>query len=257
MPFFIKSVIEKIMVTKIPFLGFFLLVTLPVLFPETANWLFAFWIFYYILWGWVWSWLLASWMRFNFVATEQINLSIFSAVVGRTFLHQVKLYAVMLISALIVGVPVTFFLLQPLMGLASPEEMRTLQIGLSGRGEFAEPGLSFFMQCVFIMMVVPIFIGVIVYFRCGFGMLALLQGSEKVGLMASWRKSKGTTSLAVKSFIPLFVVMGLLMYVGSLILSLGILLNFIVQAVSTVVGVPMFCQALTRYYGQLQSNSEE
>lgn len=257
MPFFIKSVIEKITVTKIPFLGFFLLVTLPALFPETANWPFAFWIFYYILWGWIWSWLLASWMRFNFAATEQINLSIFSAVVGRTFLHQVKLYAVMLISILIVSVPVMFFLWQPLMGLASPEEIRTLQIGLSGRGEFAEPGLSFFMQCVFIMMMVPIFIGSIVYFRCGFGMLALLQGSEKVGLIASWKKSKGTTSLAVKSFISFFVLTGLSIYVGSLFLSLGILLNFIIQAVATVVLVPMFFQALTRYYGQLLSDSEE
>ena len=44
MPFFIKSIIGKTIVTKIPFLGLFLLVTLPVLFekPQIGHLLFCF-----------------------------------------------------------------------------------------------------------------------------------------------------------------------------------------------------------------------
>ena len=173
MPFFIQSVIEKIIVTKIPFLSFFLLVTLPVSFPETANWPFAFWIFYYILWGWVWSWLLASWLSFSFVTSKKINVSIFSGVVGRTFLHQLKLYALMLFTMIIVLVPAMLLLLKPLLGLASPDEIRSLQLAFSGRGELVEPGLSFFMQIMFIVGVIPVCIGLIFYMRCGYGMLSL------------------------------------------------------------------------------------
>ena len=128
MPIFMKNAIEKIIVTKIPFLGFFLLVNLPVLFPETANWPLVFWIFYYILWGWFWSWLLVSWMSFSFVTSEQINLSISSRVVGRTFLHQVKLYVLMLFTCMIVAIPFMFLLLEPLLGFATPDEFRVLQL---------------------------------------------------------------------------------------------------------------------------------
>jgi hypothetical protein len=251
-----SNVIEKIIFTKIPFCIYFIVSCLPVLFPETENWPLAFWVFYYILWIWLWSWLLAGWMSFNFVENEQINLEILSGVVGRIFLHQVKLLVASSVSALIVAVPTCFLLTQILMRLASPEEVRSLQIGLS-YGNFSEPGLSFFLQILVITAVIPAFIFFIVYFRCGFGMLALLQGSEKVGLMASWGKSKGTMSLALKSIIPVYVVFALSMYVGTIIISLGIFPNFILQSVSIVVGISMWCQALARYYGQLQSKSEE
>ena len=142
MPLFIKTAIEKIIFAKMPFMGFFLLVTLPVLFLETTNSPIVFWIFYYILWGWFWSWLLASWLSFSFVTSKKINVSIFSGVVGRTFLHQLKLYALMLFTMIIVLVPAMLLLLKPLLGLASPDEIKILQLAFSGRGELVEPGLS-------------------------------------------------------------------------------------------------------------------
>ena len=228
MLFFAKSAIGKIIVTKIPFLGFCLLGSLPVLLIETANFPLAFWVFYYILQGWFWSWLLASWMSFSLVPTEQINVAIFSGVVGRTFLHQLKLYFGFLLSMLIVLVPVTFFLMKPLLGFATDDEMRSLQIAFSGRGEFTEPGLSFFLQTMFIISVIPVLIGIVFYLRCGFGMLALIEGSEKIGLIASWKKSKGTTFLALKSIIPSVFATALFVYLNSFAASSGVILRFLI-----------------------------
>ena len=257
MPLFIKTAIEKIIFAKMPFLGFFLLVTLPVLIPETTNSPIVFWIFYYILWGWFWSWLLASWLSFSFVTSKKINVSIFSGVVGRTFLHQLKLYALMLFTMIIVLVPAMLLLLKPLLGLASPDEIRILQLAFSGRGELVEPGLSFFMRIMFIVGVIPVCIGLIFYMRCGYGMLSLTEGSKKVGLISSWKKSKGTTLLALKLFAPFILGTALLMILGSLMVNSSVILNFFIQAIGTILLVPMFFEALTFYYGQLQSDDEE
>ena len=174
-------------------------------------------------------------MRFNFVATEQINLSIFSAVVGRTFLYQVKLYEYAYLGSYF-ECSGHVFLWQPLMGLQAQKD-ENFTIWALWSGNFLHPDFPF-MQCVFIMVVVPIFIGLIVYFRWGFGMLALLQGSEKVGLMASWRKSRHNFAGSKVSYSTLRCY-GLIDVGWQSVSFFEILLNLIVQAVAAVVFVPM------------------
>ena len=113
------------------------------------------------------------------------------------------------------------------------------------------------MQLLFITIAIPIYIGLIFYVRCGLGMLAILQGSNMIGLIASWKKSKGTTFLAVKLFLPFSFATALFTYLGSITIYSGVMLNFIIGAVATILLMPMFFEALISYYGQLQSNSEE
>ena len=87
-------------------------------------------------------------------------------------------------------------------------------------------------------------------------MLAIIQGSNKVGLIASWKKSKGTTFLALKLLSPFLFATALFMYLGSLTIYSGVMLNFIIGAVGTIFLVPMYFEVLASYYGQLQSNDE-
>jgi hypothetical protein len=148
-------------------------------------------------------------------------------------------------------------LLKPLLGLAAPDEIRVLQLAFSGQGELVEPGLSFFMRIMFIVGVIPACIGLIFYMRCGFGMLSLSEGSNKVGLISSWKKSKGTTLLAVKLFTSFIIGTALMMFFGSLMVNSSVKLNFLIQAIGTILLVPMFFEALAFYYGQLQSDDEE
>ena len=113
------------------------------------------------------------------------------------------------------------------------------------------------MRIMFIVGVIPVCIGLIFYMRCGYGMLSLTEGSKKVGLISSWKKSKGTTLLALKLFAPFILGTALLMILGSLMVNSSVILNFFIQAIGTILLVPMFFEALTFYYGQLQSDDEE
>jgi len=257
---FYKTAIEKFIFFKLPFIVLFLLNITFIIFGDILplDTVLGYSILFvlYVLYVWCWSWLLANWLSFNYEKSKKINFLFLSNVVKKNFLHQLKLYAFALFAFVIVLVPCGILTTKLLIELATPDEMRALAIGLSGRGELVEPGLSLFLKMMAIGSVIPAFIGLIVYIRCGFGMLALTRGSSKVGLISSWKKSKGTTLLAVKLFTPFIFGTALLYFVWFLVGDPGFIFNLFMTTISTFLVLPMFLEALALYYGHLQSDDE-
>ena len=147
---------EKINANKLPFLVYLLLGSLPVFLPDSENIPIVFYVFFYFIFLWVWSWLMASWLNCSNLINNGVSPKIFSVLVRQFFFWQVKIILVASVSMLLLSIPIILLFSELYLGLATPEEMRSLQIGLSGRGEFVEPGLSFFTRFILISIIVPL-----------------------------------------------------------------------------------------------------
>ena len=257
MTFYFERIFKNLLVVKIPFFIYALFAMFEFIFPVTSSWPLVFWAFYYLITFYLWSWVLASWLNFNLLTNEQSNHYLLPRMVQQTFFHQIKLFSVTVLIFVVLGLliilPLGFLFLK---GFASPEELRSLQIGF-GRGELVEPGLSFFSKIISVWLILLYPLIMIIIFRFSYGMLPLLKGDTKIGFIGSWKKSKGTNLTAFKLVLPYTVCNSLLLYLAiSSYQTLGPFLTFVMQA-GVLVSLTMYFDSLTKYLQLLKSDHSD
>lgn len=250
MLFYFKSLFDNLLVVKVPFTVLLLLECIPIIFPITSSVELVVWAFYLILF-WSWSWLLTAYLlTSNLLVNDQPDPSQLSMMVRKTFFHQLKLALVVVFIAVVGGLLMSFLLVK----LASSEELRFLQIFFSGQGILDEQGASFLIRLFTLALVVSFILMTVGLFRLSYGILPLLRGDAKVGLIGSWRKSKGTTRTAFKLALPFTVVSLLFMYFSSYDPAPKPFWALTISVASMLISLPMFFDSLIKYLRFLDSD---
>tara|TARA_B110001469_G_C9573791_1_gene284545 strand:- start:275 stop:1081 length:807 start_codon:yes stop_codon:yes gene_type:complete len=262
---YFERIFKNLLVVKIPFAVFALFGMFELIFPFSSSWPLAFWGFYYLILMYLWSWLLASWLTSNLLINEQSNPNLLPRMVQQTFFYQIKLffvsYSISLLLMLLTIVTLVLVSLVFMKVFASPEVLKSISISISKLTHGAalvEPEISFLkIYFGFSIAIVLILMNMIVL-RFSYGMVPLLKGDTKIGLIGSWRKSKGTNLTAFKILLPYTVlsVLGVL-YVGlTWPMSNQAATPFSTFLLTTVVMVStaIFLDCLTKYLPLLNSN---
>ena len=243
---FKNIVFEKFNITKIPFIIYLTIQILPEFFSINSDYSFVFWILYNIFICWVFSWLLTTWLTNDPMISKHKNPNIFSIIVRQVFFYQVKITIIGILLTLPLAVLLTILYLLVFQG--NPDEIRSLQIYLLGKGDLVEPGRSFFLQNVLFTSLLPIIIAFIIYFRCSYAILSLLRSNEKISLMTAWKKSKGTTLIAIKLLIPFIIISLLFTYIAFSIDQSDTMIYVIFTTISTLIMFPICFHGLTNYF---------
>ena len=143
---------EKFNTTKIPFIIYLIVIILPEFFSINSDYSFVFWILYYIFVFWVFVWLLTTWLTSSPIISEHKNPNIFSSIVRKIFFFQVKITIIgyLLVLPLVVLITILYISVFP----GNPDEIKSLQIYLLGKGDLVEPGRSFFLQSIVLNSIV-------------------------------------------------------------------------------------------------------
>lgn len=245
---------EKFNTTKIPFIIYLTILILPeLILPEffsiSSDYSFVFWILHYIFVFWVFGWLLTTWLTSNSIISEHKIPNIFSSIVRRVFFLQVKITIIGYLLVLPLTVLITILYISVFSG--NPDEIKSLQIYLLGKGDLVEPGRSFFLQSLLFTILLPMIIVFVIYFRCSYAILSLFRNREKISLLTAWKKSKGTTLIAIKLLIPFIIISLLFTYIAFYIYSIypdDTGLDIMFTIISTIIIFPIFFQALTKYF---------
>jgi len=254
-----ERIFKNLFVVKIPFAVFALFSMSEFILPITSSWPLVFLGFYYLIYLYLWSWLLASWLTSNLLTKEQSNPNLLTRMVQQTFFHQIKLFCMCLPMFVVLGFLMVPLALLFIKGFANLEELRSLQIGFGG-GELVEPGLSFFNTIMFFCLTILFPLIMIIIFRFSYGIFPLLKGDTQMGFIGSWRKSKGTNLAAFKLGLPFVAVTLLLLYLSIFLgmsdQELNSFSTYVLSALS-IVSLPVFFDSLTKYLRLLNSDHHD
>ena len=242
---FKNKVFEKMDAIKIPFFTILIIEISPEIFSTSLANSLVFWILYLISYIWVFSWLQTTWLTSSPVISEHKNPKIFSCVVRHVFFFQVKISIIG--TLLVLPIMLLLAILYILIFSGNSNDITSLQMALLGQADILKIVQSLFLESI-IFFGVPLIIVSVVYFRCGYIMFSLFRSDEKISLMKAWKKTKGTTLIALKLLTPLTIVTLLFTYIAISTYSSVLGVNVMLQIISNLIILPIFFQALTKYF---------
>jgi hypothetical protein len=264
---YFERIFRNLLVVKIPFAVFALISFFELIFPLSSSWPLAFWGFYYLIYSYLWSWLLASWLTSNLLTNEQSNPNLLPRMVQQTFFYQIKLffvsYSISMLFILLTIVTLGLVFLVVMKGFASPEVLKSISISISKltQGAVGEPEIAFLNIFFGFSFIIVLILMMMIILRFSYGMVPLLKGDTKIGLIGSWRKSKGTNLTAFILLMPYTALcfLGVLYWVLTWPMS-GQALTPISTFFSTALGLvstAVFLDCLTQYLHLLKSDHSD